>query len=281
MRIALLTCFVVLTGLSQADTAVPALTGHVVDLTGTLSAAQKDTLNQTLTSFETRKGSQLAVLIVPTTVPESIEQFGIRVADKWKLGRKKIDDGVILIIAKNDHSVRIEVGYGLEGALTDALSKRIIEQIIVPRFKEQDFYGGINEAATQIMRVVDGEPLQAPAANSDSLIDQALSLAPMLVVIVILAGGFFRRMFGRLASAIVSGLLSAGLAWFLVGHFLLAILTGIAGFVFSLILGFFGGRTGGGFYNGGSGPGGSSSTGSGGFSGGGGGFGGGGASGKW
>jgi uncharacterized protein len=275
-----MSCLLMLTAFSHAEVAVPSLTGYVVDLTGTFSVAQKETLNQVLSSFEVRKGSQLAVLIVPTTMPESIEQFGIKVADKWKLGRKNIDDGVILIIAKNDRTLRIEVGYGLEGALTDALSKRIIDQTIVPRFKEQDFYGGVTQGVQQIMRVVDGEQLQTPAAGSESLIDQGISLAPVLFVIVLIVSGFFRRLIGRIPAAIATGVLSAVVAWFVVGSFLLALLTGVVGFFFALLLGVAGGWSRGGYYGGGPGSGGGSSGG-GGFSGGGGGFGGGGASGRW
>ncbi len=147
---------------------MPALTGHVVDQTGVLSAQQSSTLEQTLQAFEARKGSQIAVLIVPTTAPETIEQYGIRVADQWKLGRKKIDDGAILLIARDDHTLRIEVGYGLEGALTDATSERIISEIIVPRLRQGDFYGGISAGVDQIIRVVDGEPLPAPNAKGRS-----------------------------------------------------------------------------------------------------------------
>jgi uncharacterized protein len=127
---------------AAAQVAVPLLTGHVADQTGTLNPEQSAALEQTLHAFEARKGSQLAVLIVPTVAPETIEQFALRVAEKWKLGRKKIDDGVILVVAKSDRALRIEVGYGLEGALNDATSKRIIE-IITPRFQQGDFYGGI------------------------------------------------------------------------------------------------------------------------------------------
>ncbi len=280
VRAGLLSCLVMVAGICHADIAVPALTGHVVDLTGTFSAAQRESLNQSLASFEARKGSQLAVLIVPTTAPESIEQFGIKVADKWKLGRKKIDDGAILIVAKNDHTLRIEVGYGLEGALTDALSKRIIDQTIVPRFKGQDFYAGITQGIQQMIRAVDREPLEAPAASTDSVIDQGISFVPILFVIVIMAGGVLRRMIGRVPAAIATGGLAAVVAWFVVGGVLMATLAGIAGFIFSLLLGVFGWRGRGGYYGGGPGSGGGSS-GSGGFSGGGGGFGGGGASGRW
>ena len=155
LQACLLSLALLCTGAIAAEIAVPALTGRVIDTTGTLTKAQKDTLDQVLTAFESRKGSQLVVLIVPTTAPESIEQFGIRVADIWKPGRKKIDDGAILLIAKNDRALRLEVGYGLEGVLTDALSKRIIDQTIVPRFKEQDYCAGITQGVQQIMRAID------------------------------------------------------------------------------------------------------------------------------
>src|ERR1700677_1380535 len=151
-----------------ADVAVPPLTGRVVDQTGTLSSDTVASLTQTLKDFETRKGSQIAVLIGPTTAPETIEQYSIRVAEAWKIGRKKVDDGAILLIAKNDHKLRIEVGYGLEGALTDVTAQRIIDEVITPKFKSGDFAGGISDGVDRIIRVVDGEPLPAPESESQS-----------------------------------------------------------------------------------------------------------------
>src|SRR5258705_3960152 len=145
-----------------ADVAVPPLSGRVVDQTGALSSGDIAALTQTLQSLEARKGSQVAVLIVPTTVPESIEQFSIRVAEAWKIGRKKIDDGALLVVAKNDRHLRIEVGYGLEGALTDAATKRIIDEDITPKFKAGDFAGGISAGVNRMIRVIDGEKLPAP-----------------------------------------------------------------------------------------------------------------------
>src|SRR3954468_2885246 len=142
--------------------AVPPLTKHAMDLTGTLTAEQLADLDDSLRAFEDLKGSQIAVLLVPTTEPEAIEEYSLRVAEKWKLGRKKIDDGAILIIAKNDRTLRIEVGYGLEGALNDATAKRIIEETITPRFRQDDMYGGIRAGVDQIIKVVDGEPLPPP-----------------------------------------------------------------------------------------------------------------------
>src|ERR1700712_2156089 len=146
-----------------ADVAVPPLSGRVVDQTGTLSSADVASLTQMLKDLESRKGSQIAVLIVPTTDSESIEQYSIRVAEAWKIGRKKIDDGALLVVAKNDRKLRIEVGYGLEGALTDVTAKRIIDEIITPRFRNGDFAGGISAGVDRMIRVVDGERLPAPA----------------------------------------------------------------------------------------------------------------------
>src|SRR5712672_3328617 len=130
---------------AAADIAVPPLTGRVVDQTGTLSSGDIASLTQALKNLEARKGSQIAVLIVPTTAPETIEQYSIRVAEAWKIGRKKIDDGALVVVAKDDYKLRIEVGYGLEGALTDVTSKRIIDEVITPRFKVGDFAGGISD----------------------------------------------------------------------------------------------------------------------------------------
>src|ERR1700744_3547730 len=146
-----------------ADVAVPPLTGRVVDQTGTLSSDTVASLSQKLKDFEARKGSQIAVLIVPTTAPETIEQYSIRVAEAWKIGRRKIDDGALLVVAKEDRKLRIEVGYGLEGALPDVTARRIIDEIIVPHFRTGDFAGGISAGVDRIIRIIDGEPLPKPA----------------------------------------------------------------------------------------------------------------------
>src|SRR5215212_12203782 len=156
--LALLLCF---STAAMALVAVPPLSGRVVDQTATLSSGDIASLQQTLRSFESRKGSQIAVLIVPTTDGEAIEQFSLRVAEAWKIGRKKIDDGALLVIAKNDRRLRIEVGYGLEGALTDATTKRIIDEDITPKFKSGDFAGGISAGVNRMIRVIGGEKLPA------------------------------------------------------------------------------------------------------------------------
>src|SRR5215471_10201990 len=146
-------------GMAVADVPVPPLTGRVVDQTSTLSPSDIASLTQKLQDLERRKGSQVAVLIVPTTQPETIEQFSIRVADAWKIGRRRIDDGALLVVAKNDRHLRIEVGYGLEGSLTDVTTHRIIDEDITPKFKAGDFAGGISDGIDKMVRVVDGEPL--------------------------------------------------------------------------------------------------------------------------
>lgn len=260
--------------LTQAQQAVPALSARVIDQTGTLSSSEVASLDQVLSAFEKKKGSQLAVLIVKTTAPESIEQYGIRVADQWKLGRKKIDDGAILIIAKADRTLRIEVGYGLEGALTDATSKRIIDDIIVPRFKQQDFYGGVVAGVQAIIAVVDGEPLPLPAKNDQFTEDDVFQLLPVVFIAALILGGIMRAILGRMKGALVTGGFIAVMAWFILGAISLALVAGFVAFIIALS-GF--GIGGGGF---GSGSGGGRGGG-GGFRGGGGGFGGGGSSGRW
>ncbi|MES2030011.1 MAG: YgcG family protein [Pseudomonadota bacterium] len=286
--LALLLCWSVA---ALADVAVPALSGRVVDQTGTLSESDRASLDSTLRDFEARKGSQIAVLIVPTTAPEAIEQYSIRVAEAWKLGRKKVDDGAILLVAKNDRKLRIEVGYGLEGALTDVTTRRIIDEIITPRFKAGDFAGGISAGVNQVIKVIDGEPLPAPDEwkGNANVLDQIMEYAPFLLFGVIIFGGILRTIFGRLFGSLVTGGLVATLVWLVAGSLLFGGILGVIAFFFTLVSEAFmsggggGGRRGGGYVggSGGSWSSGSSSSSGGGFSGGGGSFGGGGASGSW
>ena len=263
--------------LAAAQVPVPPLTGHIIDQTGTLTAEQKATLEQSLAGFEARKGSQLAVLMVASTAPEEVEQFALRVAEKWKLGRKKVDDGAILVVAKNDRAVRIEVGYGLEGALNDLTSKRIISETLLPRFKNQDFYGGITAGVDQIIRVVDGEPLPAASEAPAGGLGNVGQYAPILFILALAVGGVLRATLGKVPGALVTGGVIAVVAWFVVGALSVALVTGVIGLLFTLLSGGMGGHGFGGYYGGGMGGG----RGGGGFSGGGGGFGGGGASGRW
>lgn len=271
-----------LTGAAQAEVAVPPLAHRVTDLTATLDGQQTQTLESRLAEFEAKKGAQIAVLLVPTTQPETIEQFAMRVAEAWKLGRKGADDGALLLIAKDDRALRIEVGYGLEGALNDAAAKRIVAETIAPNFKRGDFYDGIAAGISQMIAVIEGEPLPAPrgrgepAASYGSL--ESLLLAGFMLVVV--AGGVLRALLGRLPAAAIIGFACALLAWLIVAPLLVAGVVGAIAFFFTLAgggLSHHGGRLGGGGLGGGLGGG----FGGGGFSGGGGGFGGGGASGRW
>jgi uncharacterized protein len=280
---------------AAADVAVPQLTGRVVDQTGTLSSGDIASLSQKLRDFENRKGSQVAVLIVPTTQPETIEQFSIRVAEAWKIGRKKIDDGAILVIAKNDRHLRIEVGYGLEGALTDVTSRRIIDEVITPKFRTGDFAGGIADGADRIIRVIDGEPLPAPARSTSfsSDLSDFGPVVPFALFASLFVGGILRTMFGRLLGSVATGGVLAAIAWFLAGSVGLALVVGLIASVLAFIADLFpmamgpgtgysrGGSWSSGSSSGGGWSSGSSSSDSGSFSGGGGSFGGGGASGSW
>ena len=260
---------------AYAEVAVPQLSARVTDLTGTLDVSQKQKLETRLAEFEARKGVQIAVLVVPTTQPETIEQYGIRVSEAWKLGRKGIDDGVLLLVAKEDRTLRIEVGYGLEGVIPDAVAKRIISETIIPYFKNAHYYDGIAMGVEQLVAIIEGEPLPPPRdrrATSGSFenIESTLFISFMLAVGV---GSILRKFLGRLPAAVIVGIVTAMFAWFVVGTLFLAAIAGLVAFMFTLTGG------GGGMWGGGGL--GRGSYGGGGFGGGGGGFGGGGASGRW
>ncbi len=275
--LALCALWFTLAGSVWAEVAVPPLMARVTDLSATLQPAQQAGLEQTLKSFEEKKGSQIAVLIVPTTRPETIEQYAIRVAESWKLGRKGVDDGVLLLVAKDDRALRIEVGYGLEGAIPDAVAKRITSEIILPYFKTGDFNGGIRAGVESIIKVIEGEPLPAAkkprsGGKTSGNFDDWLGIAFIFTVVF---GGLMRTLFGQFIGGLVAGSAAAFIAWLLFASLLAALAAGVLVFIFTLA-----GRHGGmGGWSGGGGGG--WSGGGGGFSGGGGGFGGGGASGRW
>ncbi len=258
------------------EVAVPALLSPVTDLTNTLTADQVQSLENILRAFEARKGSQIAILIVPTTQPEDVEQYSMRVAEAWKLGRKKVDDGILLIVVKDTHNVRIEVGSGLEGALPDVTASRIIRNVIYPKFRVGQFYEGLSEATDQIIKVIDGEKLPDVVQQTQHQGKQSLPW-PLLIFVAIAAGSVLRAMFGRLAGAGITAMLVGLLAWWFIGTLLLAVIGALFAFIFVLSSG---GR-GGWMNSGGFGSGGLSGGGGGGWSGGGGGFSGGGASGRW
>jgi uncharacterized protein len=289
VKAALLTLALLLVGNApavRAQVALPPLEARVTDLTGTLTAAQQSALEEKLAAFERRKGAQIAVLILSTTEPEDIAQFGIRLAEAWKVGRTAPDDGAILIVAKGDRAMRIEVGRGLEGVLTDVTSSRIINDTIAPLFKQGDFNGGVNAGLDQMIRVIDGEPLPAPDQSWKRDPNQSLPW-PLLIFGGVAAMTFLRPLIGRAPAAGIVGLGGGGLVYWLTSQLLGALGAGVGIFLLALLFGFgggsgFGGRggrvfrdmghmggSGGGFGRGG------------GFSGGGGSFGGGGASGRW
>ncbi|HEY2781445.1 MAG TPA: YgcG family protein [Steroidobacteraceae bacterium] len=294
MRIARLGAGLVLlfsVALAGADVAVPPLAARVTDLTGTLSGGAVARIEAKLAAFEAKKGSQIAVLIVPTTQPEEIEQFSIRVVEAWKLGRKGVDDGALLIVAKDDRRVRIEVGQGLEGALPDAIANRIVAETIAPRFKLGDYDGGVEKGIDQMISVVNGEPLPPPDRKWERR-NGVGNMLPVLLVVVFVVSGVLRAIFGRLFGSVATGGLTGGIVWLLSHLIPFGIGAGVLAFLFALLTGgsrsgwstggrwggmggFGGGFGGGGFGGGGFGGGG------GGFSGGGGGFSGGGASGSW
>ncbi|WP_434032689.1 TPM domain-containing protein [Cupriavidus sp. a3] len=261
------------------EVAIPALTARVTDLTSTLTRDQRETLEQKLAAFEARKGSQLSILVVPSTQPETIEQYSLRVVEQWKLGRKRVDDGALLIIAKDDRTLRIEVGYGLEGILTDATSKRIISEIIVPRFKQGDFYGGLTAGVEGMVQVVDGEPLPPPKTAVAGERDPVRQYMPIVLVLTLVLAGVLRSALGRFPGAIATGTAVGAVMWLLSGTMLVALAAGMIALAFTLLGGGMGAHVG--AWHSGSGRSGRSGRSGSGFGGGGGGFGGGGASGKW
>jgi uncharacterized protein len=264
------------------DRPIPALTGRVVDETETLTAEQKRALEQKLRAFEQRKGSQIAVLITGTTFPEPIESYSIRVADAWKIGRKAVNDGILVVVAKSDRVMRLEVGYGLEGAIPDAMARRLIDEVFIPGFREGNFYEGLSAGVDRMIKVIDGEPLpEVSQSNAGRGDPRSIESYFVLFIVATLAfGGLLHRLLGRLPAALVVGAGIGFLAWLIVAPLLVALLVGAVALVVTLFGGGMPGRLGGGGFGGG-GFGGGGFGGGGGFSGGGGGFGGGGASGRW
>lgn len=282
---------------ARAQVPVPPLSAAVTDLTGTLSAGQIADLDARLKIFSQQRGSQIAVLIVPSARPEAIEQFSIRLAEAWKIGRAGKDDGVILVVAKDDREMRIEVGYGLEGAIPDAVAKRIIAERITPRFRDGDFYGGLSEGVTTIIKLIEGEKLPPPSAGAGG--DTSFGVAEFFILLVglVVTNAVVKALLGRTLGALAGGGIAGVIVWTVFGSLAVAVLAGMAGFLFSLFSGLSGlggaglgggaggnrGRGSSGHHGGwgGGGGGGFGGGGSGGFGGGGGGFGGGGASGGW
>jgi uncharacterized protein len=258
--------------------AIPELSTRVTDLTQTLSPAEQAQLEQKLAAFEAKKGSQIALLIVPTTQPEDIAQYAIRVVEKWKIGREKVDDGVLVLIAKDDRKLRIEVGYGLEGAIPDLYAKRIISEVISPKFKQGDFYGGLDAGVDKIIGLVDGEALPEPEASQSSG-SNVMNFLPILMFGALISGLILRSIFGTFLGSTANGGLVGGLVALLGVALGGAAIVGVIAFFFTMMMGGRGmnGYSGGIPKGGGWSGGGSSSS----WGGGGGDFGGGGASGDW
>jgi uncharacterized protein len=269
---------------------VPALTSAVTDQTGTLSASERQALESKLRDWEARTTNQLAVLIVPTTAPEPIEQYTLRVAEAWKIGQKGKDNGAILLVAKNDKRIRIEVGYGLEGVLTDITSRRIIAENIAPEFSKGNFAAGINAGVDRIIEVVGaGEPLPALTPQRRTAPARHFDFGTMLIVLLVavpVLGSVLRSVFGKVGGSLLGGGIVGAIAWFVASSLLIAGVAAVVGFIVMLFSGISGRGGpgifipgGGGF--GGGGFGGGGFGGGGGFSGGGGSSGGVGASGSW
>ncbi len=286
LRAFIAVCFLCLVSLASAQELQPIhpLVARVTDQTATLAPDQRSQLEAKLADFERQKGSQIAVLIVPTVNPETITQYALRVVESWKLGRKGVDDGVLLLVAKEDRTLRIEVGYALEGALNDATAKRIISETITPHFKQGDFFGGINAGLDVMIKVVGGEPLPEPTSKAADDSFDIESMLPIGFILIFVVGGILRAIFGRFLAAGIIGGAAGVLASLLFSSVFFAIVAGVVAFIISLFAGFSGGaggRGGGGWSSGGSSASWGGSSGGGGFSGGGGSFGGGGASGGW
>jgi uncharacterized protein len=270
---------------------IPPLAARVTDLTNTLSASDRQALEAKLAAWEAQTGNQLVVLMLPSTQPEAIASFGIRVAEAWKIGHKGKDNGAIFLVAKDDRRNRIEVGYGLEGVLTDVTTRRILAETVAPFFRNGQFAQGINAGVDQIIAVVNkGEPLadapaaQAPQRKSGGGIPFDLIFILLFVVVPVI-GSILRRIFGRaIGSTVGAGVVGAA-AWFFAGSLIIAIIAAVVAFIVMITFGMGSGLVGrGGVFipgGGGGGFGGGGGLGGGGFSGGGGGFGGGGASGDW
>ena len=283
-------CLVLVLALpAWAQVPIPTFDSPVVDTTGTLDAATKQQLEKQALALQQRKGSQLQVLMIPSTQPEDIEAYAVRAFESFKLGREGVDDGVLLVVAKDDRKVRIEVGYGLEGAIPDIAAGRVIQEYMVPKFRQNDYAGGVVDATAQLVRLIDGEPLPEPVADNPTGEERGGTWVFALFVAFVV-GQFARAFFGRLPAgirALFGGGASGAVAWLVSSAVLVGGIGAVIGFFLGLASGGGGGGGGGryarhhgwGGYSGGGGWGGGSSGG--GWSGGGGMSGGGGASGGW
>ncbi|MBR10100.1 MAG: hypothetical protein CMP48_20720 [Rickettsiales bacterium] len=270
-----------------AQESLPKLETRVTDQTGTLTSSEISSLENKLKSYEDSKGSQVVVVLIPTTGDETIEQYSIRLAEAWKIGRNGVDDGVIMLFAMQDRKMRIEVGYGLEGALTDALSKRIITNVITPDFRSGHFYSGIDSGVDVVLSAIAGEELPPAVREETSSSDPFVGLGAVILIIgvvfLIIVKSIMNKKLGKGRSTGIMSVIVFLVSWLLLGFGAAIFITAIVSIFMAAPSGGRGGRGGGGMYWGGGGgfSGGGGGWSGGGFSGGGGGFGGGGASGGW
>lgn len=266
---------------------IPALTARVLDSTGTLSDAQRQALEAKLARFEAESGPQIVVLMVATSQPEDLASFAYRVADQWKIGRKGVGDGLLVVVAKNDRRMRIEVAKDLEGAVPDLAARQIIDQALRPAFKVGDYAGGLNQGVDQLMARIRGEHLPPPTARGGKPKKNQWGweeVAMLLFIGVPVAGSVLSSMLGRKLGVLATGVGTGALAGVITTSLWLGLAAGVLALIFVGVLGVGGGRRGGGpvIWGGGGHWGGGGGGGGGGFSSGGGGdFGGGGASGDW
>jgi len=271
---------------------IPKLAAHATDLTGTLTVTELAAIEEKLAAFERAKGSQVAVLMVPTIGAEPIEDFALRVTDAWKLGRKGVDDGVLFVIAKQQRKIRIQTGRGVQGTLTDVTSGRIIRERVTPAFRDGNFAAGIEAGVDAILKAIEGEALPPVKAGTttrkvDTLPSSGFDFLWLAFLGVPVVAMILRPMVGRAGSAVATGGIAGVGAWIVFGTIIAGAIGAIIAFVLAISMGTNAlrqGRRGGGAWIPGGGFGGGSwggGGGGGGFSGGGGGFDGGGASGDW
>ncbi|WP_431274354.1 TPM domain-containing protein [Variovorax ureilyticus] len=273
---------------------VPKLDARVIDQTGTLSPSERSALEAKLQAFEQQKGSQIVMLMVPTTAPEDIASYANRVGNTWKIGRRDVGDGILVIVAKNDRKMRIEVAKTLEGAVPDLAAAHIIDEAMKPRFRQNDFAGGLDAAADQLIARVKGEPLPEVDARGGDFGGDGRGgdgfnwqdLAVFFFIAVMVGGPIARRIFGKIPGSLAMGGITGFVVLMLTSSIVIAVLAGLGALLFTLLSMAFGSgplRRGGGWGagRGGDGWGGGGSSGGGFGSGGGGNFGGGGASGDW
>lgn len=285
---ALFLCFATVSGSAQSLVPVPHLTSHVVDSAALLNAQQRQALESKLTALESSSGSQVIILTVFTTQPEDIASFSNRVGNVWKIGRKGIGDGLLIVVSKDDHKLRVEVAKSLEGAIPDLAAKQIIDSAISPRFKQGDYAGGLDAGVDQIAALVKGEALPTPARSSADLAGvNSFDWQNLIVFIffgVFVVGSIIRRVLGNKLGSMVTGGAVGLLVNAVTGSVVIGVLSGFAAMIFVLVSSVgnaFRGLGGGGGVGSGGGDW-SSGSDDGGFSSGGGGdFGGGGASGDW